>query len=384
MKTKARVIAFYLPQYHPIPENDEWWGPGFTEWRNVVQAKPLFKGHYQPHIPADLGFYDLRLQDTRDAQAKLAKEAGIEGFCYWHYWFDREHKLLERPFDEVLKLNKPDYPFCIGWANHSWTNKTWKKDSAFRKDSMLMEQKYDTEDYIIHFNELLPAFKDPRYIKVDGKLLFVIFAPNDLPRDFIPTWRKLAKENGLSGFHFVGICENLKTFDITDDGKKIYRTVKGDESAMPMYNKVFDKDFDAVNSRGLVRAELLVNGRLKTYITKALRIAFKISLLRKFQYKEVIKYLYTKEDSFENVYPTLLPNWDRSPRSGKDAVIYHDSSPQNFELHLKNALDIIKNKSTEHRLLFLMSWNEWGEGNYVEPDLKYGKGYLDVLKKHLK
>ena len=161
---KARIIALYLPQFHPIPENDRWWGPGFTEWTNVAKSKPLFRGHVQPRIPADLGFYDLRLAETREQQAILAREAGIEGFCYYHYWFGGGRQLLERPFNEVVASGKPDFPFCICWANHTWSNKTWNRKSAMQQDTVLMEQTYPgTEDDIAHFKSLLPAFRDSRY-----------------------------------------------------------------------------------------------------------------------------------------------------------------------------------------------------------------------------
>ena len=153
---KARVIAFYLPQFHPIPENDRWWGKGFTEWTNVGKAKPLFKGHYQPRVPADLGYYDLRMPEVREAQAKMAREAGIEGFCYWHYWFGNGKKLLERPFQEVLSSGKPDFPFCLGWANHSWTNKSWEAGTKRIKESTLVEMVYNKEEYVKHFYEVLP------------------------------------------------------------------------------------------------------------------------------------------------------------------------------------------------------------------------------------
>ena len=177
---KARVIAFYLPQFHPIPENDRFWGPGFTEWTNVAKATPLFRGHYQPRIPADLGFYDLRLPEVREQQAQMAKEAGIEGFCYWHYWFGNGKRLLERPFNEVLASGKPDYPFCLCWANHSWTTRTWEKRKGLvtATSSMIAEQTYPGEpDYKAHFDFCLKAFKDKRYITVDGKPLFAIFDP---------------------------------------------------------------------------------------------------------------------------------------------------------------------------------------------------------------
>ncbi len=163
---KHRVIAFYLPQYHPIPENDAWWGPGFTEWTNVAAARPLFRGHVQPRIPADLGFYDLRLPETREAQAELAREAGIEGFCYYHYWFGNGKQLLERPFNEVLSSGKPDFPFCLCWANHTWASSTWTNARSRKAGSqILMEQRYPgREDNEMHFRTLLPAFRDPRYI----------------------------------------------------------------------------------------------------------------------------------------------------------------------------------------------------------------------------
>ena len=178
---KARVISFYLPQFHPIPENDKWWGKGFTEWTNVAKAKPLFKGHYQPKIPADLGFYDLRMNEARVAQAQLAQDAGIEGFCYWRYWFGKGKELLDTPFKEVLASGKPDFPFCVGWANHSWSSYTWEKGSSKVSDVLLMEQTYIEEDYVAHFYELLPAFRDRRYITVDGKPLFVVFDPMAIP-----------------------------------------------------------------------------------------------------------------------------------------------------------------------------------------------------------
>lgn len=169
---EARVIAYYLPQFHPIPENDNVWGPGFTEWTNVAKARPVFHGHYQPRIPADLGFYDLRLPETREQQAQLAREAGVEGFCYWHYWMGNGKRLLQRPFDEVLNSGKPDFPFCLAWANHDWKTNTWKNKGG---NQMICEQLYPgDEDYIAHFNYVLKAFKDHRYITVDGKPLFLI------------------------------------------------------------------------------------------------------------------------------------------------------------------------------------------------------------------
>ena len=222
---KIRAIAFYLPQYHPTKENDEWWGKGFTEWTNVAKARPLFKGHIQPHIPADLGFYDLRLSESREAQAALAQKYGIEGFCYWHYWFGNGKRLLERPFNEVLKSGKPDFPFCLAWANHSWMKKLWDPNATF-KDKLLMEQTYPGDDDIkAHFYTVLPAFQDKRYITVNGCPLFLIYAPLDYKEvsRFIEMWRSLALQNGLKGIYFVG------------------------QGGMPFRSKILSLGFDAFN-----------------------------------------------------------------------------------------------------------------------------------------
>ena len=203
---KPQVIAFYLPQFYPTQENDKWWGEGFTEWTNVAKARPLFKGHYQPKLPGKLGFYDLRLPETREAQADLAREAGVDAFCYWHYWFNGR-RLLDRVFTEVVDSGKPDFPFCLCWANHSWYQKTWDPNKPNR---LLMEQTYPGEqDYIAHFKAMLPAFKDHRYMKIDGKLVFGIFEPDAIPSFALmkEIWNRLAIENGLQGFYFFGLAQ---------------------------------------------------------------------------------------------------------------------------------------------------------------------------------
>jgi lipopolysaccharide biosynthesis protein len=202
MKNKARVIAFYLPQYHPIPENDVWWGKGFTEWTNVGKAKALFKGHYQPRVPADLGYYDLRVPETRKAQADMAREFGVEGFIYWHYWFGHGKRLIERPFNEVLVSGEPDFPFCLAWANETWKGFA----HGMTNRNILIEQKYPgVADYTAHFYEVLPAFKDKRYITVKGSPLFMIYKPLGEPevKVFMVIWQKLALENGLEKIYFV-------------------------------------------------------------------------------------------------------------------------------------------------------------------------------------
>ena len=379
---KARVIALYLPQFHPIPENDKWWGKGFTEWTNVGKARPLFRGHYQPRVPADLGYYDLRMPEVREAQAEMAREAGIEGFCYWHYWFGNGRQLLERPFNEVLASGKPDFPFCLGWANHEWTNKTWEVGTKRVCEQVLMPMVYSKEEHIRHFNAVLPAFRDKRYITVDGKPLFLVFRPLDIPepKAFIDLWQQMARENGLPGIHFVGIQYNMLE---TDKNLKNVLLKNAPDRAAELYRQVLDVGFDAVNSRGYHRADykcLSAYQIIKRGIWVRLTGRYALNTCRQ---SDINKHLYVKEDKWENVYPTLLPNWDRSARSGRCARIYTDSTPEVFGKQIEQVMELVKDKPLEHRIAFLMSWNEWAEGNYVEPDLRYGHGYLDELKKHM-
>lgn len=378
---KARVIALYLPQFHPTPENDRWWGPGFTEWTNVAKAKPLFRGHQQPRIPADLGFYDLRLPETREQQAQLAREAGVEGFCYYHYWFGNGRQLLERPLQEVVASGKPDFPFCICWANHTWSNKTWERKSAVQKNSVLMEQTYPgTEDDIAHFNTLLPMFKDRRYMTVDGKLIFAIYDPFGFKnvQQFIATWRRLAEENGLPGFHFIGMTPSTLTIRTAPDGTR-QRVMPNLESSAEIYRRVLDLGFDAVNSLGKRRGEMLYEGKWKNIAKTVLRhIGFPTGSMR-YDYERTVRNYFAPEDSWENVYPSILPQWDRTPRVASMDGVYVNATPEKFENHIRQALSLIKDKQPEHRILFLKSWNEWGEGNYVEPDMEWGHGFIDAI-----
>ena len=293
---KARVIALYLPQFHPIPENDKWWGRGFTEWTNVKNAKPLCKGHVQPRVPTDLGYYNLLDQDVREKQAKLAKDAGIEGFCYYHYWFGNGRQLLERPFNEVLASGKPDFPFCICWANHDWTNKSWKKTSTQKNGEMIIQMQYSMEDHVNHFFSLLPAFKDKRYITVNGKPLFAVWAPRNIPnaKAFIEKWQELAKANGLPGIHFVGYTANANK-KLPDGTISMYATDK----AHVFYKSVLDIGFDAVISSGLTRAQAVLQGRFK--------LAWNVFSYKSFfpsraciDYSDLMKYYYVIEDAWEN------------------------------------------------------------------------------------
>lgn len=376
---KARVIAYYLPQFHPIPENDKYWGKGFTEWTNVAKAKPLFKGHYQPRIPADLGFYDLRLPEVREQQAQMAREAGIEGFCYWHYWFGNGKRLLQRPFNEVLQSGKPDFPFCLAWANHSWKTSTWENGG---KDRMIVEQRYlGEEDYTMHFQEVLPSFRDKRYITIEDKPLFAIFDPYNF-RDvsnFIKTWQRLAKENGLKGIYFIAICNSTSTLQRNADGT-LKRVTPNLQSSERVYNDLLNLGFDGINSFGKSRAEMLCMGKYARIAKKLLHQYLPFLPTHCINYEKITQHFFAPEDSWQNVYPSIFPQWDRTPRAGNSEGVYINATPTSFKKHIQDALNVIKNKDVEHQILFLRSWNEWGEGNYVEPDLKYGHAFLDAIK----
>ena len=392
---KARVIAFYLPQFHPTPENDKFWGKGFTEWTNAAKAKPLFKGHHQPHIPADLGFYDLRMPEIREEQARLAREAGVEGFCYWHYWFGNGKQFLQKIFDEVVESGKPDFPFCVGWANHSWNNKNWVNTPSKSKDFYIAEQTYPgPEDHETHFYSLLKAFKDPRYIKVDGKLLFYIFAPRDIPdvSGFMSLWNQLAQKEGLKGFYFVALQESGKIASVNETLATIKKNMKKKKGglfidAKERFEEILALGFDGINSRGIGIAHYRYNSFLMTmakdFFSRAMLRLFDWRPVQKYDFEKVSTLMFTDEDKKDNVFPTIIPGWDRSPRAGKRAIIWYNNRPEYFKKQVKMALDLVKDKPEERRIIFLMAWNEWGESNYMEPDLEYGHGFLDALHEAL-
>ncbi len=357
---RPRIIALYLPQYHPFPENDQWWGKGFTEWTNVARARKLFPGHDQPHIPSDLGFYDLRLPEIREQQAELAREAGIEGFCYYEYWFGGGKRLMERPFEEVVSSGKPDYPFCLCWANHSWFKKLWDPKNP-GKDILLMEQTYPgIEDYTAHFMTLLPAFKDKRYIRVNGKPFYMIYDGIGFKdaRGFIQTWRRLAKEHGLGDFYFVS----------TDYNSEHYKELKA-------------KGFDATHNVDYVNIYHVSPIWKKACLTIG-RKYLHIPMI--YKYKDAIKYMLNPDCRKQDVIPVIVPNWDHTPRSGAKGLVFTNSHPKYFKQLAMQAIEMVKHKPAEEQIIILKSWNEWGEGNYMEPDLKYGHGYIDALAEVIK
>ena len=353
MEKGIKPIAIYLPQFHPIPENDKWWGNGFTEWTNVAKAKPLFKGHEQPKLPADLGFYDLRVSETREQQAAIAREYGIYGFCYYHYWFGDSKQLLERPFNEVLASGKPDFPFMLCWANQTWSG-IWFGQT----DKILVEQAYPgKEDIEKHFNYLLPAFKDERYIKVDGKPFFIVYDVLDLPnpKEFADFMNKLAIQNGFKGIHLVG--GNLRTdkWDPIENG----------------FNAKISNEFNL--SLQQFRSD-------ETFLMKLWR-KFKKNSVVEINHEALVARM--NFDYKKNYYPLLVPNWDNTPRSGNRGIILNKSSPELFEEQIKRSVAGFKNVADEEKFIFLKSWNEWAEGNYLEPDTRWGFAYLAALKRAL-
>lgn len=384
--SKTRFIAVYLPQFHPVKENDEVWGKGFTEWTNVAQARPLFHGHYQPHIPADLGFYDLRLEETRIEQAELARQYGIEGFCYWYYWFGNGDKILERPFTEVLKSGKPDFPFCLAWANHSWTTMSWTKVNNPNDIKLIKEQKYlGEEDYTKFFYDVLPAFKDHRYMTVDGKPIFLVHSPTTIPdvEVFISTWRKLAEKEGLKGVYFIGSNSGVSYSDNQSDKNRKHHLPNINDTGK-LYQKLFDLGFDAINSQNLARAMVKIEGAFMNFVRTAMNLKTRFKILKKCDQEKVNDNLLTEYDEQNNVFPSIYPNWDRSPRVGKSAeILLTKSTPEAFKKILKMVSAIQKGKEDDHKIVFIRSWNEWAEGNHLEPDLKYGRGYLEAIKEVL-
>jgi lipopolysaccharide biosynthesis protein len=358
----VRAISFYLPQYHPIPENDEWWGKGFTEWTNVAKAKRLFIGHRQPNLPADLGFYDLRVPETREAQADLARAHGIEAFCYWHYWF-AGRRLLERPFEEVLRSGSPDFPFCLGWANHSWTGVWYGAGNR-----ILIEQTYPgMDDHRRHFDYLLRAFSDHRYVRVEGKPLLLIFQPYEIPesRRVFDLWRDLASRAGLPGLHIVAHLH-----DADDTGDPV---AAGYDAATIVNIKSW------FINQGVNRYWRLRRGIERVrFVRKLVREVLGPTAV--VPYGSLIDDLICQRELPFEYYPCALPNWDNTPRSGMRGTIVTGSTPDLYRRHLMAAIARVGELPSARRIIFIKSWNEWAEGNYLEPDLRWGRAYLEVTR----
>ncbi|UOK43785.1 MULTISPECIES: glycosyltransferase WbsX family protein [Flavobacterium] len=367
MSENIKFLAYYLPQFHPIPENDLWWGKGFTEWTNVAKAKPLFKGHYQPILPADLGFYDLRLPEVQEAQANLAKEYGIDGFIYYQYWFGNGKMLLEKPAEAMLQNEKVDIPFCFCWANETWKG-IWH---GLDNPDILIEQTYQGGgDYEAYFDYLLPFFKDKRYIKVDNKPMFHVYRIQEIPDwcFFIESFNQWAIDNGFDGIHFIN-GTNIPHAEIL-----MHPFIKG-EVGTDVFSKMrYQKGFVFQEVRYLGWLER----RIKTFLGFTNHIGKRLTPLV-FDYSIAIKKLEV-EVTHSKYLQCVFPNWDNSARSGKKSLIFKNATPESWKRHLEEAVKKVYLNENASPFIIIKSWNEWAEGNHLEPDQKFGHRWLEVVK----
>ncbi|MFA5882558.1 MAG: glycoside hydrolase family 99-like domain-containing protein [Acidimicrobiia bacterium] len=357
---RARLIAFYLPQMYPIPENDRWWGPGFTEWTSVAEAQPLFAGHRQPRVPADLGFYDLRLPESRIAQADLARAHGIEAFCYWHYWFSGK-RLLDRPFAEVLGSGEPDFPFCLAWANQPWTD-TWLGSGR-----ALQDQHYSHDDDVRHAQFLATAFADPRYVRVDGRPLFAIYRPSDLPDPArtVETLRGEAARLGVGEPLVLGIDGWAVGHDFRADG------LDGTISFAPRLDLLPHNNYSPLLARPWRKVARTVRNARQGVGSTTLKV---------YDYRQHRAAVRQMRAGFTHpYYPTTLVGWDNTPRRGKAAVVMLNDDPEHFADDLAELVEAAAVKPFDDRLVFVNAWNEWAEGNYLEPDSDRGSAMLEAV-----
>ena len=339
-ETGIKLLAFYLPQFHPIPENDLWWGEGFTEWRNVASAKPLYPGHYQPKLPGPLGFYDLRLSEVMQRQIELAREFGIHGFCFHHYWFGGR-RLLERPVEQLLANAKLDIPFCLCWANENWTRR-WDGMEA----EVLIEQRHSPEDDLAFIADALRYFRDPRYIRVEGKPVLVVYRPQILPdpKATVQAWRTYCEGEGLELYLVAA-----QTFGLFDP-----RPLGFDAAVQfPPHNLVSE----TIRKPGL---DPDFRGKIYDYETWG----------RLFQQQSA--------DTGYPLFRCVCPSWDNTARRGLKATMIADATPDKYADWLEAVcLDACQTHSPERRFVFLNAWNEWAEGTYIEPDLRHGYAWLN-------
>ena len=363
-----KIIAFYLPQFHAFPENDEWWGKGFTEWTNVKSAKPLFKGHYQPRIPLNKNYYNLTDVNALKWQADIAKKHGIYGFCYYHYWFDG-HMLMEKPMELMLENKEVDLPFCICWANENWT-KAWAQHSR----KVLIAQTYgDRKDWERHFNYLLPFFKDKRYIYKDGMPVFVIYRPELIPtlRPMLELWDQLAKQNGLKGIVYM-YQQHDYDHRTADTGDLFSYAIEYEPGRVRGYYPKFPKKEQQICSlkisfrRGL---NLLVN-KLHLKQTKLSSVCY--------SYDDAWKRILALKPTDNKLMPGAFVDWDNTPRYKSRASIFQGATPEKFERYLTQQICHARDDYKKD-MIFMFAWNEWGEGGYLEPDEKYGYGMLEAV-----
>lgn len=338
----VRLIAFYLPQYHPIPENDAWWGKGFTEWTNVTRARPNFAGHEQPQLPADLGFYDLRLAEAREAQAALARQYGIDGFCYYAYWFGGK-RLLHRPLDEVISSGAPDFPFCVCWANENWT-RTWDGQEAH----LLMAQQHSDADDAAFIDSLFPALRDQRYIRIDGKPLLLVYRLNLLPdaRRTASIWRQKCRDAGVGEIYLAAVDSFL------DQSPSAY----GFDAAVEF----------PPHGMGVVTAtpQPVYNARFRGLC---------------YSYVETARRYLAKSWPEHTWFRGVMPSWDNTARRQDTGHIFLGSQPELYQQWLTAVIRQTRARhSGDERVVFINAWNEWAEGNHLEPCQRYGHAWLEA------
>jgi lipopolysaccharide biosynthesis protein len=351
-----RPIALHLPQFHPFPENDEWWGKGFTEWTNVTKARPLYKGHYQPHLPSDLGYYDLRLERSMKEQADLARAYGIYGFCYYHYWFNGK-RLMHEPLDALLANRQNDFPFMYCWANENWSRR-W--DGA--EQHILIKQDYSNEDDLQHIRWLCEnVFSDPRYIRVDGKPFFAIYRPGLFPdiQQTLKRWREEAVRLG-HGELYVGY---MQSFNLRSDPASM-----GFDAAIEFQPDFFDLP---VQESGSIVEKLAfkVGGKKSAYQNNTI-----------VDYTIYMEKMMARSQPGYKRFPGITPMWDNTARRKNGAFILKNSSPEKYQRWLENIYRSFTPFSTDENFLFINAWNEWAEGNHLEPCQKWGRQYLESTK----
>lgn len=360
-----KIIAYYLPQFHTFPENDKWWGEGYTEWVGVKNAKPIFKDHYQPRIPLKQNYYDLTDVSVLEWQASIAKKYGVYGFCYYHYWFEGK-KLLEKPAEIMLQNDSVDLPFCMCWANHTWT-KAWAQHNR----EILMEQTYGgEEDWKKHFEYLLPFFRDKRYIRIDDKPVFVIYRPNEIKalRPMLELWNRLAVESGLKGLTIM--YQHYDYNHLKDDGGELF-----DYGIEFQPGKVKDQE--------LIYTLPIMWRKFKNIFVNKLNLNQTKSSTMWYSYDAVWKRILKTKPQDEKMIPGAFVDFDNTPRYKRRAAVYYGVTPQKFEkylsLQIKHAKEVYKKD-----MIFMFAWNEWGEGGYLEPDEKYKYGMLEAIYNALK
>ncbi|WP_028515427.1 glycosyltransferase WbsX family protein [Ruminococcus flavefaciens] len=358
IERKEMIIAFHLPQFHAIKENDEWWGKGFTEWVNVKKAKPLYKNHYQPRIPLNNNYYDLNDLNNMLSQMRLASKYGINGFCYYHYWFNGK-LLLEKPLELIRDFEGEKLPYMLCWANEPWT-RSWDGQSK----SIIMPQKYGNEpEWEKHFQYILTFFRDPNYIFIDKKPVFVIYRCNNIPNcdDMINYWDKRCIEEGYKGIYIV---EELNGFQ----DKPICKNSKAYVEFEPMYTVTYRRK--TINK---------VVDRLRTYVYNLMS---KGSFSRVYSFNTIWRSILNRKGNlFKNKERFVggYVGWDNSPRRSRGASIHIGSTPKKFSKYLNYQRK--KARYEKNRYIFINAWNEWGEGAYLEPDEKNRYEYLEAIKK---